>query len=104
MGTEMAGFNIVHYKIKQGMDDEFLKAHAWMSPLPSGFKRGNLIKTGDHQYCLVGEWDSSQDAHNANPQMIGMLNRFREYLADQGPDIGVTNAFSGDSIKEINSE
>ena len=96
----MSGFNIVHYKIKPGMEDGFLKAHAWMSPLPPGFKRANLIKTGDHQYCLVGEWDSSQDARNANPQMIGMLDRIREYLVDQ-PGIGVTNPFSGDSIKEI---
>ncbi len=99
----MAGFNIVHYKIKDGMEEDFLKAHAWMSPLPPGFKRANLIKTGDLQYCLVGEWESSQDARNANPQMISMLDRFREYLVDQ-PGIGVTNPFSGDSIKEIYNE
>lgn len=100
----MSGFNIVHYVIKQGMEDEFLKAHAWMSPLPQGFRRGNLIKTGDHRYCLVGEWDSSQDARRAESQMVAMLNRIREYLVDQGPDIGVTNAFSGDSVKETSSD
>ena len=100
----MPGFNIVHYQIKPGMEDDFLKAHAWMSPLPTGFRRANLVKTGDHQYCLVGEWDSSEDARNANPQMIGMLDRFREFLVDQGPGIGVTNPFSGDSIKEVRNE
>lgn len=100
----MPGFNIVHYKIKQGMEDKFLEAHGWMSPLPPGFRRGNLVKTGDHQYCLVGEWDSTRDARNAESQMVGMLNRFREYLIDQGPGIGVTNFFSGDSIKEISSD
>ena len=100
----MSGFNIVHYTIKPGKEADFLNAHGWMSPLPPGFKRANLIKTGDHQYCLVGEWVSSQDAHNANPQMVGMLDRFREYLVDQGPGIGVTNVFSGDSIKEISSD
>ena len=99
----MSGFNIVHYKIKPGMEDDFLKAHGGVSPLPPGFKRGNLIKTGDHQYCMVGEWTSSQDASNAIPQMVGMLDLFREYLVDQGPGIGVTNAFSGDSFKEIAS-
>ena len=97
----MAGFNIVHYKIRQGMEADFLNAHAWMSPLPSGFRRANLIRTGDHAYCLVGEWNASEDARNANAQMIGMLDRFREFLEDQGPGIGVTNAFSGDSIKEV---
>ena len=29
----MSGFNVVHYKIKQGMEDEFLETHSWMSPL-----------------------------------------------------------------------
>lgn len=100
----MAGFNIVHYRIKQGMEDEFLNAHGWMSPLPQGFRRGNLIRTGDHQYCFVGEWDSSQDSRSAESQMVGMLDRIREYLVDQGPEIGVTNAFSGDSVKEISSD
>ena len=100
----MSGFNIVHYQIKQGMEDEFLNAHGWMSPLPPGFRRGNLVKTGDHQYCLVGEWNSRQDARNAESQMVGMLDRIREYLVDQGPGIGVTRAFSGDSIKEITGD
>ena len=100
----MSGSNIVHYKIKQGMEDEFLKTHGWMSPLPQGFRRANLINTGGHQYCLVGKWDSSQDARNAESQMVGMLNRIREYLVDQGPGIGVTNAFSGDSVKDITSD
>jgi hypothetical protein len=44
MEANMSGFNIVHYKIKPGMEAGFLKAHEWMSPLPPGFKRGNLIK------------------------------------------------------------
>ena len=52
---------------------------------------------------MVGQWASSEDARNAIPQMIGMLDRFREYLVDQGPGIGVTNAFSGDSIKEVSN-
>lgn len=100
----MAGFNVVHYRIKAGMEDKFLQAHRWMSPLPPGFRRGNLIKTGDHRYCFVGEWDSTEDARNAESQMVGMLDRFRAYLVDQGPGIGVTNAFSGDSIKEISGD
>ena len=100
----MSGFNIVHYLIKPGKEADFVNAHGWMSPLPPGFKRANLIKTGDHQYCLVGEWASSEDARNANPQMVGMLDRFREFLVDQGSGIGVTKVFSGDSIKEISSD
>ena len=75
----MSGFNIVHYVIKPGMETDFLNSHAWLSPLPPGFKRANLIKTGYHKYCLVGEWDSSQYDRNESPQIIGMLDRFLEY-------------------------
>ena len=53
--------------------------------------------------CTVKQ-DSRQDVRNANSQMVGRLDRFRKYLVDQGPAVGVTNVFSGDSIKEISSD
>ena len=67
----------------------------------AGFKRFVLIKTGDRSYCVLGEWDSLQALAAARPQMIAMLDTFRDTLEDLGSGLGVTDPVSGEAVLEM---
>ena len=92
----MAAFNVVRFRVKAGSEQKFLDAHRAMRPDLKGFVAGNMIKTGDRTYCLVGEWSSFKAIVAARPMMIGMLDSVRDMLEDLGGGIGVTDPVSGD--------
>ena len=58
----MSGFNVVRFTVKDGMDDKFLSENKKFIFDDPGFKRGNMIKTGDHNYCFIAEWESASDS------------------------------------------
>ena len=60
-----------------------------------------LIKTGERSYCVLGEWDSLQALAAARPQMIAMLDTFRDTLEDLGSGLGVTDPVSGEAVLEM---
>ena len=60
-----------------------------------------MIKTGDRSYCVLGEWDSFQALAGARPQMIAMLDTFRDTLEDLGSGLGVTDPVSGEAVLEL---
>jgi len=97
----MTAFNIVRFRVKSGRDDAFLEAHRRADITAKGFRRGTLVKTGEHAYCMVGEWDSFDSLAAARPQMIGVLNTFRSDLEDLGGAMGVTDAVSGEAVLEL---
>ena len=94
----MTAFNVVRFKVKPGSEQEFIDLHRRMNPKFKGFVAGNLIRTGDQTFCMVGEWRSFDSIVSARPQMIGMLDQFRALLEDLGPELGVTDPVSGDSV------
>ena len=96
----MTAFNIVRFRVKPGRDDEFVAAHRNASPKFSGSRRFALIKTGEQTYCIVGEWSSFKKLAAARPEMISILDSFRDCLEDLGGDLGVTDPVSGDVIFE----
>jgi hypothetical protein len=53
-------------------------------------KKVNVIKTGDHTYCIA-EWADMADLAAARPNMIATLNSFRDTLEDLGGELGVTD-------------
>lgn len=96
----MSGFNVVQFTVKNGMDDTFLDIQKNLHLDIPGLKQANLIKTGDHDYCFIAEWDSASDSLNAEDRMVAMLNQFRDTLEDRGDGKGVTEAIVGDTIVE----
>ena len=92
----MTAFNIVRFRVKPGHNEKFVAAHRGPKPGFQGFRGGALVKTGEQTYCFVGEWTNLQKIVNARPQMIGMLDAFREHLEDLGGGLGLTDPVSGE--------
>jgi hypothetical protein len=101
MEKSMTAFNVVRFKVKPGNEERFIEAHRSMNPLLEGFIGGNLIKTGDQTFCVVGEWRSFDSIVNARPQMIALLDGMREMLEDLGEGLGVTDPVSGDVVVRL---
>ena len=59
------------------------------------------MKTGDRTFCFVGEWASMQKLADARPQMIGLLDSFRDHLEDLGGGLGVTDPVSGEAVVSL---
>jgi hypothetical protein len=97
----LAAFNVVRFRVKSGHEEKFVEAHRKAPFLPPGFVRASLIKTGERTYCIIGEWDRMSSLANARPQMIGLLDQFRDTLEDLGGELGVTDPVSGDTVVEM---
>jgi quinol monooxygenase YgiN len=93
--TAMSAFNAVRFRVKPGRDQEFIEAHRNAHRDWPGLVHVNLIKTGDHTYCIIGEWSDMDALAKARPHMIETLNGFRQTLEDLGGGLGVTDAVSG---------
>lgn len=59
-----------------------------------------MIKTGDHDYCFIAEWDSASDSLNAEASMVAMLDCMRDTLENKGNGNGVTDFVVGDTVVE----
>jgi hypothetical protein len=94
----MTALNVVRFRVKPGMDGAFLDAHRDGKAAWPGLTRGLIIKTGDQQYILVGEWPDRTALAGARDRMIATLNTFRHTLEDQGAGLGVTDAVSGEVV------
>ena len=92
----MTAFNIVRFRVKPGRQDHFIEAHRKARPGFKGFKGGALVRTGEQTFCIVGEWASLKALAAARPQMIGILDSFRDDLEDLGGGLGVTDPVSGE--------
>ena len=91
----MTAFNAVRFKVKQGRDEEFIAAHAQVDRDWPGLRSVNLIKTGERDYCIIGEWDDMDSLAAVRPQMIATLDTFRDTLEDLGEGRGVSDPVSG---------
>ena len=96
----MSGYNIVRFTVKDGMDEKFLNANQNLHFEDEGFKNAHMIKTGDHNYCFIAEWNSASDSINAEDSMVAMLDSFRDTLEEQGDSKDVTDFIVGDEILE----
>ncbi len=97
----MSAFNAVRFQVKPGRDQEFLDAHKNVGTDWPGLKHANIIKTGDHSYCIIAEWDDANALAQARPNMITTLNAFRDALEDLGNGRGVTDAVSGPVVMAL---
>lgn len=97
----MSAFNVVRFRVKPGRDEDFLNAHRNARAGFAGFLRGSIIKTGDRSYCIIGEWDRFASLAAARPQMIALLDSFRDTLEDLGGGLGQTDPVSGETVLEL---
>jgi hypothetical protein len=97
----MTAFNVVRFRVKPGREQAFIEAHRRADPHFKGFLSGKLVKTGDRNFCMIGEWNSFDDLAAARPQMIGLLDTFRGDLEDLGDGLGVTDPVSGETVFEM---
>ena len=91
----MTAFNLVRFRVKPGRDQEFLNAHKNVASDWPGIMHVNMIKTGEHTYCIIAEWTDMDAIAKARPNMIATLDSFRDTLEDLGGGLGVTDPFSG---------
>lgn len=91
----MTAFNAVRFRVKPGRDQEFLDAHRKLQAEWPGLKHANIIKTGEHTYCIIAEWSDMDAITNARTSMIATLDSFRHVLEDLGGGLGVTDPVSG---------
>jgi hypothetical protein len=97
----MTAFNIVRFRVKPGHQEHFVAAHRSARPNFKGFRGGALVKTGEQTFCIIGEWTSFKKLGEARPEMIGMLDTFRDDLEDLGGDLGVTDPVSGEVVFKL---
>jgi hypothetical protein len=97
----MTAFNTVRFRVKPGRDQEFLDAHRDVHRHWPNLKHANIIKTGEHSYCLIAEWPDAEAVTGARTQMIATLNSFRDTLEDLGGGLGVTDPASGPVVMAL---
>jgi hypothetical protein len=97
----MAAFNVVRFRVKPGREKDFVQKHRDMHPEFSGFRRGALVKTGERAFFFIGEWDAMSNLVDARPQMVSLLDGFRDMLEDLGGDLGLTDPVSGEVVVEL---
>ena len=97
----MTAFNIVRFKVQPGQQDYFIEAHRKALRNYKGFRGGVLVKTGEQTFCIIGEWTSFKALADARPQMIALLDSFRDDLEDLGSGLGVTDPVSGDVMVRL---
>ena len=89
----MTAFNVVRFKIKPGMEDDFLDAHRSIAEGWPGLRHANIIAAAEGRYCIIAEWESTEALAAARPQMIATLDSFRQALEDLGGGMGVTDPY-----------
>lgn len=97
----MTAFNVVRFRVKPGMEDEFVESHRKLRPEFEGFLGGSLIRTGEQTFCLIGEWRSFPSIVAARPQMIAILDAYRDMLEDLGGELGITDPVSGEAVARL---
>jgi len=97
----MPAFNVVRFRVKPGQEERFLDAHRDNKANWPGLARGMMIRTGDHTFCLIGEWADTNAIGQARAKMIETLNSFRDTLEDLGGLLGVTDAVSGPVVLDL---
>ena len=95
----MTAYNVVRFKVKPGEDRTFLEAHGPGKINWPGLRQASIIRIGEGEYCLIGEWPSAGTLSSAIPHMQATLDTFRGVL--QPTASGVTEAFSGQTVLSI---
>jgi hypothetical protein len=93
----MTAMNVVHMRVKPGMEAEYVRIHEQMGSEPiAGMRNFWVVRTGERMFTVVGEWDDMAAMAGARTAMIANLDRLRPILEDLGGGRGVTEPWSGE--------
>jgi hypothetical protein len=95
----MGAMNIVRMRVKPEFVDDFIRHHREedLGEMP-GMKSMRVVRTGDREFCFVGDWSGMDALSAARPAMIATLDKFRDKLEDLGGGLGVTDPVSGEVV------
>ncbi len=96
----MSAYNVVRMRVKPGSVDEFLTYYRERPLDMPGMKAMTIVKTGDFDFCFIGEWSDMDAIAAARPAMIASLDEHRSKLEDLGGGRGVTDPVSGEAVIE----
>lgn len=99
----MTAFNVVRLRVKPGREQELIDVHRRVRPGFKGYIRGDLVRTGEQTFCMIGEWRNFQSLVAARPQMIAILDELRNLLEDLGGGLGLTDPVSGETVARVTS-
>lgn len=94
----MSAFAIVRFRAKPGLAAEFQQTFQSLKRELPGLLRIVLVKTGERDFCSVGEWSEFDDIISARPTMIANLDQMRSLLESFSEEIGVTDPCSGVAV------
>ena len=97
----MKALNIVRFRVRPGQEQRFVDEHRRLRPEFKGFLGGHLVKTGERDFCIIGEWRNFKSLAAARPQLIAVLDRLRGMLEDLGGGLGVTDPVSGEAVVKL---
>ena len=98
----MTAMNVVHMRVKPGREAEFVELHRTLDSSGfSGFRNFWVVKTGERDFCIVGEWSEMDSLVASRPAMIASLDRLRPLLEDLGGGRGVTEPWSGTVVAQV---
>lgn len=94
--------NVVRMRVKPGCERQFLdtQAQARSQDWP-GLRGAYIVKTGERDFCFVGEWDSMDAMAAQRSSMIAELDKVRDLLEDRGGGLGVTDPVSGEIVLRL---
>jgi hypothetical protein len=97
----MSAYNVVRMRVKPGHVEDYLAFHRdrKFTEMP-GMRALRVVKTGDRDFCVIGEWRDMDALVAARPLMIAILDGFRDKLEDLGDGLGVTDPVSGEAVIE----
>jgi len=97
----MTAYNVVRFRTRPGQDMAFIEAHKNAMLNATGFRKGDLVKTGDRTFCFIGEWDDMDSLAAGRPAAIALLDTLRDLLEDLGSGLGLTDPVSGTVVAEV---
>ena len=99
----MAYMNVVHMRVKPGMEEEYLRIHRERLEMSAmkGIRSFRIVACGERHHIVIGEWESRDALVAARPAMIANLDRIRPLLEDLGGGRGVTEPWSGEVVAAL---
>jgi hypothetical protein len=93
----MTAMNIVHMRVKPGHEADFVAIHRGFDAQGvAGLRNFWVVRTGERDFCIVGEWQDRDSLVAARAAMVANLDRLRPILEDLGGGRGVTEPWSGE--------
>ena len=101
----MTAMNVVHMRVKAGREQEFMAVNReFEAAAIQGSRSFWVVKSGERDYIVVGEWGEMADLVRARPEMIANLDKLRPLLEDLGGGRGVTEPWSGEVVLHMRPE